>query len=189
MKKINVLAILVFLTGSAFAQNWTLDKAHAKVGFSVTHLLVSDVEGSFKTFDATLTSSSADFSDATIDFSADVASVNTDNEKRDGHLKSPDFFDAAKFTTLTFKSSSFKRVDGKNYKLAGNLTIHGVTKPVVLDVIVNGPLTHPFDPKKTVAGFKVSGKINRKDYGVGEKMGPAVVGEEISIVANAEFNK
>jgi polyisoprenoid-binding protein YceI len=189
MKKINVLAILVFLTGTAFAQTWTLDKAHAKVGFSTTHMMISDVEGSFKTFDATLTSAKPDLSDATFDFTADVNSVNTDQEKRDAHLKSPDFFDAAKYPTITFKSTSFKKVDGKNYQLAGNLTMHGVTKPVEFALVLNGPLTHPFDAKKTIAGVKVTGKINRKDFAVGEKMGAAVISEEVTIVANAEFGK
>ena len=188
MKKISLMLLTVLVAGTVSAQTWTLDKAHAKVGFEVTHLLISDVEGFFNSFDATLTSSKDDFSDAVVELSADINSVFTNNDYRDKDLKSENFFDAAKFGTLTFKSTSLKKVDGRNYKLAGNMTIHGVTKPVELDVILNGPIEHPRN-KKMVAGFKVTGKINRKDFGVGEKAPNAVVSEEVRIHANAEFIK
>lgn len=187
MKKLNTLVVALLIAGAASAQTWSFDKAHAKLGFGVTHLLVSDVEGNFKTFNASITSTKDDFSDAVIELTADVASINTDNEQRDGHLKSPDFFDAAKFATLTFKSTSFTKVDGKKYKLAGNLTLHGVTKPVELEVIVNTGV-HPFN-KKNIAGFKVTGKIKRTDFGVGEKTPGAVVSDEVEIRSNVEFVK
>ena len=106
MKRITMIIMAVMVSMATFAQAWNLDKAHAKLGFTVTHLMVSDVEGWFKTFDATLTSSKDDFSDAVITLTADVKSINTENDKRDEHLKSPDFFDAAKYPTLTFKSKS-----------------------------------------------------------------------------------
>jgi polyisoprenoid-binding protein YceI len=188
MKKINTLLAVLLVAGSTFAQTWSLDKAHAKVGFNVTHLLLSEVEGSFKTFDAKITSSKDDFSDAVIDLTTDVSSINTDVENRDKHLKSPDFFDAEKFPTITFKSTSFKKVEGKKYKLAGDLTIHGVTKPVVLDVTVNGPAVHPYN-KKNVVGLKATGTIKRSDFGVGGGTPAAVVSDEVNIVANAEFFK
>lgn len=188
MKK-NVFALFFLLTGAAaFGQTWSLDKAHAKLGFGVTHLMVSSVEGSFKSFDAKITSSKDDFSDAVVELTADVNSVNTDNDKRDEHLKSPDFFDAAKFSTLTFKSTSFKKVSDKKYKVAGNLTLHGVTKPVELDVILNGTAVHPYT-KKTIAGFKVSGVLKRADFGVGAATPGAVVSDEVTISTNAEFIK
>src|SRR5687768_7128433 len=116
MKKINLLIALIVIAGSSFAQTWTLDKAHSKLGFGVTHLMVSTVEGSFKTFDAKITSSKEDFSDAVIEATADVNSINTENEQRDKHLRGSDYFDAEKFPTLTFKSTSFKKVEGKKYK-------------------------------------------------------------------------
>lgn len=188
MKKFNLLLLSVLTAGAVSAQTWTIDKNHAKLGFQVTHLLISDVEGSFNSFDATLNSSKDDFSDAVIELTADVNTVFTNNEYRDKDLKSENFFDAAKFGTLTFKSTSLKKVDGKNYKLAGNLTIHGVTKPVELDVTLSGPIEHPRN-KKLIAGFKVKGKINRKDFGVGEKASNAAISEEVIIYANAEFVK
>jgi len=188
MKKITTLFALLFLAGSTFAQTWSLDKAHANLGFGVTHLLVSTVEGSFKTFEGKITSSKEDFSDAVIDVTADVNSVNTDNGQRDGHLKGPDFFDAEKFPTLTFKSKSFKKVEGKKYKLSGDLTLHGVTKPIVLDVTMNGPVVHPYN-KKTIVGFKVSGTLKRSDFGIGSGTPSAVVSDEVEIKANAEFAK
>src|SRR6185369_1415413 len=112
MKKVNILISALLIAGVASAQNWSLDKAHSKLGFGVTHLLVSEVEGSFNAFDAKITSSTDDFSDAVIELSADVATINTNNEGRDKHLKSPDFFDVEKFNTLTFKSKTFTKVVG-----------------------------------------------------------------------------
>lgn len=187
MKKISFLfAMLVAVAASA--QNWTLDKGHAKLGFTITHLMLSDVDGAFNSFDIKLTSAKEDFSDATIELTADVNTINTANDSRDKHLKNEDFFDAAKYGTLTFKSKSFTKVEGKKYKLSGDLTMHGVTKPVSLDVTVNGPLAHPFN-KKTVAGFKVSGVVKRADFNLGAKYPSAVLSEEVTIVANAEFTK
>ncbi len=181
-----MLALLV--AGAVNAQNWTLDKGHAKVGFSITHLMISDVEGAFNSFDAKLTASKEDFSDAAIEFTADVNSINTNSEGRDKHLKNEDFFDAPKFGTLTFKGKSLTKVEGKKYKLVGDLTMHGITKPVTLDVIVNGPVAHPFN-KKTVAGFKVSGIVKRADFNIGAKYPSAILSEEVTITANAEFAK
>ncbi|MBI1770652.1 MAG: polyisoprenoid-binding protein [Bacteroidetes bacterium] len=188
MKKFNLMLAAVLVAGAVSAQTWALDKNHAKLGFEVTHLLISDVEGSFNSFEATLNSSKDDFSDAVIELTADVNTVFTNNEYRDKDLKSENFFDATKFGTLTFKSTSFKKIEGRNYKLSGNMTIHGVTKPVELDVVLNGPIEHPRN-KKLVAGFKVKGKINRKDFGVGEKAPNAAISEEVIIYANAEFIK
>jgi polyisoprenoid-binding protein YceI len=166
---------------------WTADTAHSKLGFTVTHMMVSDVEGSFKTFSATVTSSKEDFSDAVVDLSADVASVNTDNEARDKHLKTPDFFDAEKFPKLTFKSTSVKKVADKTYKITGDLTLKGVTKPVVLDATLRGTYTN--QRKQAVAGFKITGVIKRKDFGVGANFGNAMLSEDVTLVANAEIVK
>ncbi|MBS1681847.1 MAG: YceI family protein [Bacteroidetes bacterium] len=188
MKKISTILLAVFAASTVSAQTWALDKAHAKLGFSVTHMLISEVEGSFKSFDASITATKDDFSDAVIEMTADVNSIDTNNDYRDKDLKSENYFDAVKFGTLTFKSTSVKKVDGKNYKVTGDLTMHGVTKSVELDVILNGPIEHPRS-KKLIAGFKITGKIKRKDFGVGEKTPGAVVSEEVHIYANAEFGK
>lgn len=188
MKKINTLLALLLVTGASFAQTWTLDKAHSKLGFSITHLLVSEVEGSFKNFDAKVTSTKEDLSDAVIELSADVASINTDNEDRDKHLKAPDYFDAEKFPKLTFKSKTFKKVEGKKYAVTGDLTLHGVTKTVTLDVVFNGTAVHPYT-KKTIAGFKTTGKIKRTDFGIAASTPGAVLSDEVLINANTEFIK
>lgn len=188
MKKTIIAALAIVASFAGFAQSWTLDKSHSKLNFSVSHLLISDVDGSFKNINSKITASKTDFSDAVIELTADVNSINTDDENRDKHLKSADFFDAAQYNTLTFKSKSFKNVGGKKYKLAGDLTMHGVTKPVVLDVVYNGSAVHPYS-KKTVAGFKITGSLKRSDFGIGGSTPTAVVGDEVALVANAEFTK
>lgn len=188
MKK-TIFAILFLISGSVvFAQTWSLDKTHAKLGFSITHLLISDVEGSFKSFDSKITSSKDDFSDAVIELTADVNTIDTDSEQRDEHLKKPDFFDAAQYPTLTFKSKSFKKVAGKKYKLIGDLTMHGVTKPVELDVTFNGIAVHPYT-KQTLAGFKATGTLKRSDFALATSTPGAVLSDEVALVINAEFIK
>jgi polyisoprenoid-binding protein YceI len=188
MKKliISTFALVVSLTG--FAQTWNLDNSHAKLNFSVSHLMISDVDGSFKKISSKITSSKDDFSDAVIEFTADVNTINTENEQRDAHLKGADFFDAAKYGTITFKSKSFKKVADKKYKLVGDLTMHGVTKSVELDVTLNGVAIHPYT-KKQVAGFKITGNIKRSDFGIGTATPTNVVGDEVSLTANTEFIK
>ena len=187
MKKLlSLSAITLLLAVTGFSQKtFTLDKYHSRVGFSATHFGISHVEGDFKTIDATLQAKKADLSDAVITFTADVNSINTEVEYRDNDLKSAGYFDAAKFPTLSFKSTSFKKVSGKNYKLAGNITIHGVTKPVVFNVVFNGTAVTAM--KKPTAGFTITGKLNRLDFGVG---GPALtsgISNEIELRSNVEF--
>lgn len=187
MKKATLFAALLLTTAGAFAQNWTLDKAHSKIAFTITHLMVSEVDGHFKKFDIKMTSEKPDFSDADIDFTAYINSVSTDEEKRDAHLQTADFFDAAKYPTLTFKSKSIKKVSGNNYKLMGDLTMHGITKPVTFDAIINGPITHPMN-KKTIVGFKVSGQVKRGDFSL-SNYPSAVLSEDVDIRASGEFAK
>lgn len=188
MKKITIVAVSLFLALTGFAQTWTVDKAHSRLGFTITHLMIADLGGTFNSFDAKFTSSKPDFTDATVEFSADVNSIDTDNEQRDTHLKSPDFFDVQKYPAITFKSTSFKKTGDKKYKLAGNLTMHGVTKPVVLDVVLNGTTTHPMN-KKQIAGFKISGVVKRTDFGIAATTPAAILSDEVAIVASAEFTK
>lgn len=193
MKKLTLVATIaisaiLFAFTVVTSTTWTYDKSHAKVGFTVTHLMISDVEGYFKTANVTLTTTKEDFTDAVVEMTAEAASINTDNEKRDAHLQSDDFFDVAKFPTLSFKSTSFKKTKTANtYEVKGNLTMHGVTKPVTLTAVAKTG-THPMN-KKTIAGFKVTGKLNRSDFGIGGGTPSAIVSDEVLIDANAEFAK
>lgn len=192
MKKIYLaIAMLSAFVINASAQTtWAIDKAHSTIGFTVDHMVISEVDGRFTDFDGSLTASKEDLSDAKITFTAKTASVNTANEKRDGHLKSADFFDAEKFPEMTFNSKSFKKVSDGKYKLSGDLSIHGVTKSVALDVKYNGTI----DTGKGIkAGFKISGVINRKDFGLVYnsvlEAGGVAIGEEVTLDIKLEMNK
>jgi len=193
MKKIKfTIASLLLVGSSIIAQNnWSIDAAHSKVQFNVTHLMISEVTGKFKLFDGKITSAKEDFTDAQIEFSVDVNSINTDDEKRDGHLKSDDFFNVEKFPKMLFKSTSFKKVDGKKYKLTGTLTIRDVTKTVTFDVVYNGTVKDPWG--NTKAGFKLLGNINRIDYGLkwnaALEAGGVVVSENVEINCAVELTK
>jgi len=190
MKRINtVLMMLLFVAGSAFAQTtWTVDKAHSKIGFSVPHMAISEVEGNFKEFDASIVSSADDFNGAEVTFTAKTASIDTDNERRDNHLKSADFFDAEKNPEVAFKGNLIK--SGNKYKLKGNLTMHGVTKPIEFDVTYGGTMKTGRGDK---AGFKIVGKVNRQDYGLTwsnkTPTGELVVGDEVDIIGKIEVDK
>ncbi len=178
-------AILVLAT-SAFAQSkFTLDKYHSRLSFSVKHMGISSVEGNFKSFDVTVNSSKPDLSDAKIEMVAQINSINTEIDKRDQHLQSADFFDAAKYPTLTFKSTSFKKVKGNVYKLSGFLTMKGVTKPISFSV-THASVKSPMD-NKIHHGFSVTGTLNREDFSVGTSAFSAVVGKEVKLVANVDF--
>jgi polyisoprenoid-binding protein YceI len=193
MKKFNALFIMLVVAASAMAQssaqgNWSVDKAHSKVAFNVTHMAVSDVEGNFKDFDGSVVSKTDDFNGAEVTFTAKTASIDTDNERRDGHLKSPDFFDAEKFPEISFKGNLVK--DAGKYKLKGNFTMHGVTKPVEFDVTYGGTIN---TGKGYKAGFKLTGQINRQDYGLtwSNKLatGEMVVSDTVDVIAKIELNK
>src|SRR6476620_6240745 len=169
---------------------WTVDQAHSNVKFNVTHLVVSEVEGSFKLFEGAMENSTADLSDAKINFTVDVNSINTDNEKRDNHLKSDDFFAADKFPQMKFTSTSMKAVGDNKYKLAGDLTIRDVTKPVEFDVTYGGTVAAMGTTK---LGFKAQTTINRFDYNLkwdkATEGGGLVVSKEVNILVNVELNK
>ncbi len=188
MKKVTIALTALMISTAALAQTWSVDKAHSKIGFGITHLSISEITGDFKSFDSKITSSKKDFSDATIEFSAEANSINTEVEARDKHLKSPDFFDAEKFATITFKSTEFKKEKGNNYKVKGNLTMHGVTKPVTLEAKLVGTATNPMS-KKEMAGFKITGTINRADFGIGGSMPDAMLSNKVTLNANTEFAK
>ena len=171
---------------------WVVDKAHSNVRFSVSHLVVSDVDGSFKSFDGSMAASKPDFTDASIVFAADVNSINTDNENRDKHLKSDDFFNAEKFPQIKFVSKSFKSLGNNKYSLAGDLTIRDITKPVTFDVNYGGTVTSAA-MGGTHAGFKAKTTINRFDYNLkwnaATETGGAVVGKEVEITLNIDMKK
>jgi polyisoprenoid-binding protein YceI len=169
---------------------WSLDKAHSNVKFTVTHMVVSEVDGSFKLFDGSMEHNKPDYSDAKINFTVDVNSVDTDNENRDKHLKSDDFFNAEKFPQMKFESTSFTPLGGNKYKLAGNLTIRDVTKPVNFDVTYGGSISGQRGAK---AGFKATTTINRFDYNLkwdrATETGGLVVSKEVGITVNVELNE
>ncbi|MBS1933851.1 MAG: YceI family protein [Bacteroidetes bacterium] len=172
------------------AAKWVLDKAHTNVLFSVSHLVVSDVEGKFKSFDGWMESDKPDFSDAKIGFTVDVASISTDNDMRDNHLKSDDFFNAAKFPQMKFESTSFQSLGGNKYKLNGNLTIRDITKPVSFDVNYGGSVNAMGG---THVGFKAKTTINRFDYNLKwdktTEAGGLIVGKEVDITINIDLMK
>ena len=170
---------------------WIIDTNHSEVGFKIKHLVISNVSGKLTSFEGTVDSSKDDFSDAKISFSADIASIHTGQEQRDGHLKSADFFDAEKFPKLSFVSSSLTPVSDSDYKLKGDLTLHGVTKSIELEVDFGGIQKDLYG--QTVAGFEINGKIKRSDFGLTwsavTEAGGLVVGEDVKIHINAEIIK
>jgi len=170
---------------------WALDPTHSEVNFKVRHMMVSNVSGSFKNFNATVETEGDDLSSAKVHFTADVNSVSTNNEQRDSHLKTGDFFDAENHPQIIFDGDKMEKVDDQNYKVHGNLTMRGVTKPITLKVEFGGIMKDPWGNDR--AGFEVSGKINRKDFGVSFGMvsetGGLMLGEEVAINANTEFVK
>lgn len=170
---------------------YKIDPAHSEITFKVKHLMITNVTGNFTKFDATLNSDAPDFSDAKISFSAEVNSINTNNEQRDEHLKSDDFFGAAAHPELTFTSTSFKHKDNKEFELVGDLTIKGNTKTIALNVEYAGTITDPYGQVKS--GFEILGKINRKDFGLTwgavTEAGGVVVSDEVKLQLNVQMIK
>ena len=175
---------------SQAASKWSIDKAHSNVKFTVTHMVVSEVDGSFKVYDGTIEHTKPDFSDAKVNFTVDVNSINTDNENRDKHLKSDDFFNAEKFPTMKFESTSMKALGGNKYQLNGNLTIRDITKPVTFDVTYGGRLESQRGAK---TGFKAKTTINRFDYNLkwdrATEAGSLVVAKDVDVTINTEWNE
>ncbi len=194
MKKLTLLLAALTTLVTGYAQtNWALDKTHTKIGFNVTHMVVAEVEGYFKDYDAKITSTADDFNGAAVEFTAKTASVFTDNERRDGHLKSDDFFNAEKFPELKFAGTLTK--DGSKYVLKGNLTIRDVTKPVTFDVTYGGKVKtpNPQNPNGEKAGFKIKGTIKRMEYGLkfnrALEGGGLVVSDDVELNIKVELNK
>jgi len=170
---------------------WILDPIHSELGFKVKHLMISNVSGSFKDFSAKVETEENDFSKASIFLTANVASVFTNNEQRDNHLRNSDFFEVDRYPELTFKSTQIIKVDSNNFKVVGELTLKGITKPVHLNVEFSGVASDPWGSER--AGFTVSGKINRKDWGVNYnallETGGVALSEEVKINAEIQMVK
>lgn len=169
---------------------WTVDQSHSAVGFEVKHMMVSKVKGQFNSYSAEIEAADlADLTTAQIAFKLDVASINTSNEDRDNHLKSADFFESEAYPTIDFNSTSITK-DGDDYKLTGDLTVKGITKPVTFDVEYGGKGTNPWGVE--VYGFEAEGKINREEFGLtwnaALETGGVLVGKDIKIKVELEIN-
>jgi polyisoprenoid-binding protein YceI len=184
--------VLALAPGFAFAAttNWKIDTAHSSADFSVKHLVISDVTGNFGKVEGTVAFDDKDLSKSSIEATIDASTIDTREPKRDAHLKSPDFFDVAKYPTITFKSTKFQKAGKDKYKVTGDLTMHGVTKPVVLDV--TAPAKTIKDPwGNTKRGAKATTVVNRRDFGLtwDNRMqdGNAVVGDKVTVTLNLEL--
>jgi len=169
---------------------WTLDPSHSRVGFTVAHMVISEVDGQFKKWSGKALLDEKNLPNSQVELTIAASSIDTDDEKRDEHLRSPDFFDVAKFPEIKFKSTRITKA-GKGYKLQGELTMHGVTKPVTLDATVSEAVTNPWG--KQVRAVKITGKIKRQDFGLNWNKsldkGGVVVGETVELNIKAELNK
>ena len=183
MKK--VIFTLAFLTTlMVTAQStWKSDAAHSRVGFGISHLMISTVEGHFSDFDITATATDT-FEDAEFMVDIKTTSIDTDNERRDDHLRSADFFEVEKYPSITFKSTDFEKTGDNTFNLTGDLTIHGVTKKATLDGTVNGIITDQRS-QKLKAGLKLTGTIDRLEFGVGEES--ASIGNEVELTIHLEM--
>ena len=190
MKK-TAMILSVFFVLTAFTINintWKNDKPHSQLAFTITHLGISDISGTFNDFDVTVNSSKPDFSDASFELTAMTASIDTRVEARDNHLKSADFFDTEKFPELTFKSTSLKKQGKNSYELSGDLTMHGVTKAVTMNLKYRGVTQNPMS-KATTAGFQLDGVIKRSDFNIGAGFPAPMLSDEVRINADGEFTQ
>lgn len=192
MRKYIPLIIAAFLIASSPAQSndWSLDKSHSGITFSIQHMVISEVTGTFKAFNVALSSSKQDFTDATIEATIDVNSIDTGNERRDSHLRTDDFFNTEKFPTIKFRSTSLEKVGDRSYKIKGLMTIRDTTKEVTIDASLNGVIASGHGSR---SGWKATLAINRFDYGLkwskAVETGGLVAGETVNISLNMEFVK
>lgn len=170
---------------------WILDPTHSELGFKIKHLMITNVSGSFKTFQAEAKTDGEDFSTARISLTADMASISTNNEGRDAHLRNADFFEVEKFPELTFTSTRMEEDGSDSYVLHGDLTLKGVTKPVQLNVEYSGVTRDPWGGER--AGFAITGKIKRSDWGISFnsvlETGGVALGEEVKLLAEVQMVK
>lgn len=193
MKLPTLITGLILSSTLAFGQTqkWGYDASHAKIGFSIGHFGISETEGKFIKFDGVVLADKSDFSDAKIEITIDVNSIDTEEAKRDEHLKSADFFDTEKYPEIIFKSTSLKSVGKNTYKLTGNFTMHGITKSLTLDAVYRGTVLDPFG--NTKAGFQITGTLDRTDYGLEWNgtlaAGGVLVSDEVELDINIELTK
>lgn len=193
MKKVLMTTVL-FLSTLCFLHaqtEWAFDVSHSSIQFSVKHMVISHTTGQFNQFDGSVTSTNEDFTDSQIELTIDVNSIDTEDEKRDQHLKASDFFDAEKYPTITFKSTAMKKVEGEEdkYILIGDFTIKDSTKSITLDVTYGGQIKDPWG--NTRAGFQLGGEIDRFDYGLKYngvlETGGLMIGKKVKLTANVEL--
>lgn len=193
MKKVSIFvtaltATLLLAFKPINTNSWSVDSTHSRIGFTVTHLGIANLSGSFNTYEVKVTGSKEDFSDAVVEMSGEASSINTANEGRDKHLKSPDFFDAEKFPKFTFKSTAFKKSGKDEFNISGQLTLHGVTKDVTLKAKHIGNATNPVS-KKIMSGFKIVGTFKRTDFGIGASIPAMLVSDVVTLDADLELAK
>lgn len=190
LKKMTALLAVLMLTVSAFAQKVLVnDPAHSRIQFTVVHLGINDITGNFNTTALTINADEKNFVNSKITFSTDINSINTNIEARDTHLKSAEFFDAASYPKMEFASTSIVKGKNKNeYTMTGNLTMHGVTKPVVLDLIYRGSTLNQMNKKQTYS-YQVMGTLKRSDFEVGTKFPDAMVSDQVKIKGDFELTE
>ncbi|MBI5021312.1 MAG: polyisoprenoid-binding protein [Ignavibacteriales bacterium] len=186
-----IILLAVSVLGVQAQTTWKLDRAHSKVSFNINHMVISEVSGRFTDFDVVLVHVKDDLTDGKLNATIKVKSINTDNEGRDKHLRSADFFDAEKYPEITFVSKSFEITAKNIYKITGDLTMHGVTKPVVLDTKFNGTMNDSWG--NTKAGFKATATVNRKEFGIvynkTMEAGGLLLGEDVEVAISVELTK
>ncbi len=188
-KKLLSLAVGLLLSVSVFAQStWNVDPAHSKITFSTIHNTIADVAGLFNGFEAQIISEQEDFRDASFSVEIDVSTIDTEVKMRDDHLRSADFFEVEKFPKMTFESTGIRKAGKKNhYKVTGNMTIKDVTKPITLDLWYRGTIEN--DKGQSIAGFQVTGTIDRKAFNVGNDFPESLISKEVSLKVDGEFIK
>ncbi len=193
MKRTLTILAAALLSTATFAQNtnWSGDNSHSSIEFNVDHMVISEMTGQFADYTVMAKADKEDFSDAQFEVIIQINSVDTRDEKRDGHLKGADFFDVDKYPTMSFTSTKMKHVKGKKYKLIGNLTVKGITKKVVFDATFGGVITDPWGNVR--AGFKIIGEIDRQEFGLTYNSvmdaGGLAVGNEVRIETRVELIK
>ena len=169
-------------------KSYKVDKSHTNIGFTISHFVISDVLGSFKDFEGTFIYSQNDFSDAKVKLTIKASSIETNDVNRNNHLKTADFFDVAKYPTITFESQSVKLLKGKNISIKGSITINGVTKPITLSGIYKGEFINPMT-KTTIAVFQITTDIVRKDFNIGLSYPTAALGDVVKLESTVELIK
>jgi polyisoprenoid-binding protein YceI len=193
MKQFILLAAVLALFGTTHAQTttWQIDPVHSSIAFSVDYMVLTEVTGRFNEFSGTLQQEGEDFTRSSVNLDIKAASITTENEKRDGHLRSPDFFDVRKFPEIVFTSRSFETDASNNYKIAGDLTMHGITKRIVIAARYAGKAKDPWG--NTRQGFKGTATLDRNDFGVkynsALETGGVLIGKDVSIVLNIQLVK